>query len=48
MKDFPEEGKMLDILSSTALLRSILTVSCLVCQDWMTEIRLETGKQISN
>lgn len=48
MEDFPEEGKMLDISQSTALLRLILTVSCSVCQDWVAQGKLEIGKQISN
>lgn len=48
MEDFPEEGKILGISQNTALLRLILTVSCLTCQDWVAEGKLEIGKQISN
>ena len=48
IEDFREEGKMLDISQSAALLRLILTVSFLVCQDWVAEGKLEIGKQISN
>lgn len=44
MEDFPEEGKMLDISQSTALIGLILTGGFLVCQDWVAEGKLEIGK----
>lgn len=48
MGDFPQEVKNARYLTKYCTTLTILTVNCLVCQDWVAEGKLETRKQIGN